>query len=359
MIRRFCVALLVLSCLSACGKEEGAAKADAKPPLSVPIARVVPGSMPVLFSVPGSVVSDDRMDLSSRVVGFIQRIDAREGHKVSKGDLLVQIDPADINEAIRQGQADVVAARNDLDDAERDVEKYGKLAIDGYAPTETLRKSKVRRDIARSSLSKAEATLASANAQRTYASIVSPVDGVVVARYRNPGEMATTGQPILTLESRRNLVLRVFIPERQMVQVGQGMEVGARIDALPRGLVGVVSRLVPSGDPMTRRYQVDIALPTDQPLLPGMFGRAEFPLGQVSALLVPQAAVSRRGGLDGVFVVDSTGMARFRWLRLGREWQGQVEVVSGLSPNEWIAVQADERLHDGVAVAIDEENGDG
>lgn len=356
MIRRFCVALLALSCLSACGKDDGAAKTEAKSPLSVPIARVVPGNMPVLFSVPGSVVSDDRIDLSSRVVGFIQRLDVREGYKVAKGELLVQIDPADINEAIRQGQAGVIAARNDLEDAERDVEKYDKLAVAGWAPTETLRKAKVRRDIARSSLSKAEAALASANAQRTYASIVSPIDGVVVARYRNPGEMATTGQPILTLESRRNLVLRVFIPERQMVQVGQGMEVGARIDALPRGLVGTVSRLVPSGDPMTRRYQVDIALPADQPLLPGMFGRAEFPLGQVRALLVPQTAVIRRGGLDGVFVVDRNQTIRFRWLRLGREWQGQVEVVDGLSSNERIVVQADDQLRDGVIIS---ENGDG
>lgn len=359
MIRGFCVAIMAMAGLAACGKDDGTATAAANQPISVPTARVVPGTLPVLFSVPGSVVSDDRIDLSSRVVGFIQRLDVREGHKVSKGDLLVQIDPADINEAIRQGQAGVVAARNDLEDAERDVEKYGKLAVDGYAPAETLRKAKVRRDIARSSLSKAEAGLASANAQRTYASIVSPVDGVVVARYRNPGEMATTGQPILTLESRRNLVLRVFIPERQMVQIGQGMPVGARIDAMPQGLLGTVSRLVPSGDPMTRRYQVDIALPADQPLLPGMFGRAEFPLGQASALLVPQAAVTRRGGLDGVFVVDPAGAVRFRWLRLGREWQGQVEVVSGLSPNEWIVVQADERLHDGVTVAIAEENGDG
>ena len=359
MIGRLCVVALALACLSACGKDDAAASAANTQQVSVPTARVVPGTLPVFFSVPGSVVSDDRIDLSSRVVGFIQRLDVREGHKVSKSELLVQIDPADINEAIRQGQAGVVAARNDLEDAERDVEKYGRLAVDGYTPAETLRKAKVRRDIARSSLNRAEAALASANAQRTYASIVSPVDGVVVARYRNPGEMATTGQPILTLESRQNLVLRVFIPERQMARIGQGMEVGARIDALPQGLAGTVSRVVPSGDPTTRRYQVDIALPAGQPLLPGMFGRAEFPLGDVSALLVPQTAVTRRGGLDGIFVVDQNGIARFRWLRLGRKWQGQVEVVDGLSPNEWIVLQADERLRDGVAISLVPESQDG
>jgi RND family efflux transporter MFP subunit len=349
MISRLGLAILVLSCLSACGKDDAAT--PGAPRVAVSTVILQQGEMPVLFSVPGSVVSDDRIDLSSRVVGFIQHIDVREGHRVAKGDRLVQIDPADINEAIRQNQAGVAAARNDLEDAERDVEKYSKLAAGGYAPTETLRKAKVRGEIARSSLAKAQAALASANAQRSYSSILSPVDGVVVARYRNPGEMATTGQPILTLESRQNLVLRAFVPEMQVTRIGQGMAVGVRVDALPgQTLSGSVTRIVPSGDPTTRRYQVDILLPPGQPLLPGMFGRAEFPLGQSPALLVPRAALVRRGGLDGVFVVDPANMARFRWLRLGREWQGQVEVVDGLSAGERIVTQADATVRDGVII---------
>ena len=349
MISRLCIVALALVCLSACGKDDASGTGTSQQ-LAVPTMRVAPGTLPILFSVPGSVVSDDRIDLSSRVVGFIQRLDVREGHKVSKGELLVQIDPADINEAIRQGQAGVVAARNDLEDAQRDVEKYEKLAASGWAPTETLRKATVRRDIARSSLTKAEAAFASANAQKSYATIISPVDGVVVGRYRNPGEMAIAGQPILTLESRQNLVLRVFAPEAQMARITQGMDATAHIDALPQPLTGKVGRVVPSGDPTTRRYQVDVILPADLPVLPGMFGRVEFPLGETSSLVVPRAALSRKGGLDGVYVVDQSGIARFRWLRLGREWQDQIEVVDGLNSGESIVAQTDERLRDGVSI---------
>jgi len=342
--------LLAALCLTGCGKADNAAVFPATR-LTVPTAVIQAGEMPVLFSVPGSVVSDDRIDLSSRVVGFIQRLEVREGQAVAKGDLLVQIDPADINEAIRQSQAGVAAARNDLDDAERDVVKYVKLAADGYAPAETLRKAKIRRDIAQSTLAKAQSVQASANAQRNYAAILSPVDGVVVARYRNVGEMAATGQPILTLESRRNIVLRVFVPETQMTKIMQDMSVGATIDALPnQALHGTVHRIVPSGDPTTRRYQVDVSFWSEQPVLPGMFGRVEFPLGQTQALLVPRQAVTRRGGLDGVFIVDQGNIARFRWLRLGREWQGQVEVVDGLAVGERIVLRVDDALRDGVIV---------
>jgi len=270
---------------------------------------------------------------------------------VTKGDSLVQIDPADINEAIRQSQAGVTAARNDLDDAERDVEKYAKLVADGFVPTETLRKAKVRRDIAQSTLAKAQAALASALAQRNYAEILSPVDGVVVGRYRNVGEMATTGQPILTLESRQHLVLRVFVPEMQMAKIAKGMAIEAKVDALPnQDLPGSIHRIVPSGDPTTRRYQVDVSLLPELSILPGMFGRVEFPLGQAKVLLIPRQALTRRGGLEGVFTVDETNTARFRWLRLGRSWQELVEVVDGLSPGERIVLHVDDALRDGVIV---------
>ena len=68
-----------------------------------------------------------------------------------------------------------------LDDATRDVEKYETLSDKGFLATETLRKAKVRREIARSTLAKAESALGQAKAQLTYADIASPADGVVVA----------------------------------------------------------------------------------------------------------------------------------------------------------------------------------
>lgn len=64
--------------------------------------------------------------MSSRVVGFIEQLDVRDGQKVSRGDLLVRIDPSDIDEAIRQAQASVRTSQKDLEDAEQGVQKYVK-----------------------------------------------------------------------------------------------------------------------------------------------------------------------------------------------------------------------------------------
>lgn len=358
MVNQLRVTFLVIALsLSACG--DGNKKAYTEPrKMRVPTELVQTADIPNIDSEPGSVVSDDRIDLSSRVVGFIRNLDVREGQKVKKGDVLVRIDPSDVNEAIRQAQAGVAAARNDLADAERDLKAFTTGATQGWASTDTKLKAQVRRDIAQTTLTKAEAALVSAQAQQAYTTISSPVDGVVVARYKHSGDMATTGVPILTIESRQVLLFKVFIPESNVGRITPGMPASVRIDALPGGTIkGAVQRIIPSGDPVTRRYQVDLALAVSPEILPGMFGRAEFVLGSSPAPVISKQALFRRGGLEGVFVVDGNNVAHFRWLRLGREWNRSMEVTSGLSVGERILSQVDDTVRDGTIILAEGKDG--
>jgi RND family efflux transporter MFP subunit len=324
----------------------------AEPSAGLATVTVVEREVPVTYSVPGSVVSDGRIDVSSRVVGFIQQLDVREGQTVSRGDLLVRIDPSDIHEAIRQAEASVRASREDLDDAKADVEKYSKLAVTGAIAAETLRKAKVRVDVAQALLDKAQAALAAANAQKGYATITSPVDGVVVSVARRTGEMATAGTPLLTVESREVLLFKTFVAESRLTQIDPKAEVKVRIDTLKdKVFPGRVRGIVPSGDDITRRYEINIILPSDPALVPGMFGRADFSLGSRKTLLVPRAAIVHRGGLDGVFVLDGHS-ARFRWLRTGKDIGDAVEVNAGLTAGEAILIGPTDALSDGAIVNL-------
>ncbi|RAI43863.1 efflux RND transporter periplasmic adaptor subunit [Rhodoplanes roseus] len=347
------IGLLCIACLLVLtGCEEEAPKATFdRPRLPLRIATVEAIDLPDVYSVPGTVVSDDRIDLSSRVVGFIKRLDVREGQRVAKGDLLVEIDPADTDEAIRQAKAGVTAARTDLEDAEHDVTKYTGLAEKGAASGEVLRKAVVRRDSARSTLARSEAALAAAEAQRAYASIPSPVDGVVVIRHKQQGDLATAGTPLLTIESRQRLLFKVYVAEGQLSRLKLSMPASVRIDALPGQVIeGTIQRIVPSGDPVTRRFEVSVAVPPDPALMPGMFGRAEIVFGSTSGIIIPLQAKVQRGGLDGIYVVGSDNLARFRWLRLGRQRDGFVEVTAGLSQGEAIVVVPTTALREGAVV---------
>ncbi|ADZ68703.1 efflux RND transporter periplasmic adaptor subunit [Polymorphum gilvum] len=317
---------------------------------ALPVTQVMLADVPVTYTVPGSVISDGRIEVSSRVVGFIEQLDVREGQKVSRGDLLVRIDQTDIDEAIQQAQAGVRAADEDLQDAEFDVQKFEGLARSGSVSTETLRKAKVRVDVARATLDGARSTLAAAEAQKDYATITSPVDGVVVSVARRSGEMATAGSTILTVESREVLLFKAFVSEGNLAAIDPNTPVTIRIDALDNAkFTGRIRGIVPSGDDVTRRYEINVILPKDQRLLPGMFGRAEIILGTQKSVLVPAKAIVRRGGLDGVFVVEER-TARFRWLRTGQVLGDTVEVVSGLSGGETILAAANDAVRDGSAI---------
>ena len=316
--------------------------------------RVEETEIPMTYTTPGSVISDGRIEVSSRVVGFIQQLDVREGQKVQRGDLLVRIDPADIDEAIRQAEASMRASQEDLDDAQLDVEKYLRLSSSGAIASETLRKAKVRVDVARANLDKARAALAAAEAQKRYATITSPVDGVIISVARRRGEMATTGATLLTVESHEVLLFKAFVAESKLTLIDPKTLVSVRIDALKGSeFTGRIRGIVPSGDDITRRYEINIVLPNDPRLAPGMFGRADFVLGSRKALLIPREALVHRGGLDGVFVLNGAS-ARFRWLRTGQEIGEAVEVVAGLSAGETVLVGAGDAIRDGDAISNSE-----
>ena len=341
---------LVLFALTAATASGASAGAPAKAPQPVRVVTAERENVPVTYTVPGSVISDGQIEVSSRLVGFIEQLDVREGEHVARGDLLVRIDPTDIEEAIRQAGAGVRAAKDDLRDSELDVEKYEGLARKGAVATETLRKAQVRVDVAKATLDQARSALAAAEAQKTYASITSPVDGVVVSVAKRSGEMATAGATILTVESRDVLLFRAYISESRLAAIDPGLTVAVRIDSLNDAVFeGHVRGVVPSGDDVTRRYEINIVLPKNPRLVPGMFGRAEIVLGDREVTAIPRTALVRRGGLDGVFVLDGT-IARFRWLRTGRDFGNSIEVVSGLSDGEEILATANDSVRDGSVV---------
>ena len=322
-------------------------------PVALRAEGVEPRKVRTAYRVPGQVVADDRVQIASRISGFIQEVTVREGDRIAAGDLLVAIDPADVNGEIRRREAGLESAGAVLADARRDVTQFTTLLDQGGIPADTLRKAQVRLSVAEAALAQAEAALHTALAQRRYTRIESPVDGVVVARERQPGDLATPGLPILVLESRQSLVFQTFVAERHIGSIAPGDAVTVQLDAVGRSVAGQVLRIVPSGDPATRRYEVKVSLPVDAALLPGMFGRADFTLGSREALLVPMAAFTERLGLDGVFVVEEPGVARFRWIRWRDAQTGFREVTAGLEPAERVILDPPEDLTDGAPVITD------
>lgn len=342
----FLLALTLATCSEAEQKSPQAA-----PAVKIATETVRIENLPRYYAAPGSVVSDETIQIASRASGFIQQITVREGDHIAAGALLAQIDPKDLEGAIQQTEAGLKAAETELEDAARDAARIARLAASGTAAAEMVRKAQVRSRLAQARKSEAIAARDTARAQLRYTSITSPVDGVVVQRLVEPGGLATPGNPLLVIMSDRALLFETYIPESLMAVIRIGDPASIFIDALSVRRDGEVVRIVPAGDTQTRRFLVKIAFTDQSGLLSGMFGRAQLPTGEDRSPVIPPAAMVERGGLRGVFEIDDTRTARFRWLRTGRETSAWIEVQAGLNGGERIAVSGLDALRDGMPVA--------
>ena len=312
--------------------------------IKLPVAKVKTTDIPIVYTVIGSVVSDARVHVSSRITGYIKNIYLHEGQKVKKNQLLVTLDEADVEGAIDQVKASVAKARSALHDAETDVKHYETLFKKRIISDIKLRKISLQRDVLKDSLKEALAALKIAISQRNYTRILSPVEGVVVDRQKRNGDLALPGAPILTVESEQGLLFETNIPESCVKYIKVGNSIPVKIDALEKHLKGVIIRAVPSGDPVTRRFQVKISLPEQEGLLPGMFGRAKIDIGREKILAINKSALVSRGGLEGIFILDQNNSICFRWLRIGRQWQNLLEVTAGVKGGEKFVALADPQL---------------
>lgn len=294
----------------------------------------------------GSVVSDSRIEVSSRLSGYLSELRVREGDNIHAGQSIARIDAPDVDAAIRQAEAGRIAAQAAHDDANIDLDRFRQLHAKGFISDSDLRKMQLKVDATRETLNQAIAALDNAQEQRRYALITSPVSGTVVSVLSKPGDLVVPGAPILFVEGSRDLLFETNVNERQIATLRAGQPVTVTLDGIARPLTGRIARIVPSADPVTRTFPVKIALNAGG-IMPGMFGRAELPLGQNDAVVLPRAALVERGGLTGAFVVDAQQALRFRWLRLGREWSDRVEVLAGIGAGEQVALTVAEDAHEG------------
>jgi len=192
----------------------------------------------------------------------------------------------------------------------------------------------------------------------SYATLQAPFAGVVTEKRIEPGNMASPGQPLLTLEDTRAFRLEVRLDESRAASVQPGVEIAVSLDAPTSagagsaaaiaGRVAEVSRML---DPGSHDFLVKIDLPQSAPgLRSGMFGRALLRGPAHRGIAVPSAALVRRGQIAYVYVVDASRTATLRMVNAAEDSGGRVEIRAGLVAGEQIVVDPPATLVDGSPV---------
>ncbi len=332
--------------LAGCGGEPPASPAVEERAVTAQVETVTPTLLKHQHSAPATLVAAERAEVSSRLMGHIRDIAVVEGQRVAAGQRLFSVDPIDIEGQIEQTRQSLRQAEHAARDARIDFERYERLYKEEVVPRQQLEKMQLQLDLANSRVEQARAGLGTAMGQLRYAAVPAPIAGVVTRKLAHTGDMAVPGQPVLVIENPARLQVETQVGEAIFRGLKLGQTVEVEVDGQAERIQARVARLAPAADPVSRTFMVrlDIATPG---LMSGAFARVLFPLEAREGLRVPASALVRRAGIEGVFVVDSDGVAQFRMLRTGTREGGLVEVQAGLTAGERIVVEGAERLQTG------------
>lgn len=355
MRRRVLAPVFLASVLAGCGGGGGGGP-EARP-AKVRVATAAPHDFAVRLRVAGRVAPpvDRQASVSSPVAGRLQELEAREGQRVRKGDVLARVDARPLEESVRSAEAALkraeadAAFRRDVAKRSRDLYEKGVVArqeadADGSAAV-----------AAEAAVVEATSALSAARRSRGWAEIAAPFDGVVVRVLRHPGEQVdgTAASPVVevagldplevSLDAPPDALARLRVGDAAEVSAGSGAPLAARITRVAGSLDaaslvgGVRLRFSGASPPLALGTPVDVTLTLER--LPG-------------AVAVPRRAVRRsaEGATEVVAVVD--GKSKATPVTLGPEDGDLVAVRSGLKVGDVVVVEDPLGLSDGVPVEI-------
>ncbi|MBI3181353.1 MAG: efflux RND transporter periplasmic adaptor subunit [Myxococcales bacterium] len=356
MIRSLALALLLLA---ACSKPEGSAARSPKGPLAFPVEveEVASRDVEYTLSAVGSVEAFERVQVTARVAGVVDRVRFSEGQSVKEGTVLAEIEPTRFSLAVRSAKAAVEKAA--AAKAEADAGLKRRESVDEKSPGlirgEELETWRTRALAAAAELQSAEVALAQAELNVRDAYVRAPVSGVLQTRTVQTGQYVQPGTVLATLLRREPLLLRFKVPEPDAPRLRVGMVARFALRGEARPYSSRITHVADAADEGSRMVAVtaEVDDPEKDKLRPGAFAEVTVPVGKSGGSpVVPQTSVrpSERGFL--AFVVED-GLAKERVLELGlRTPDGKVEVRGGLSVGESLVVRGAEALRDGVKVSV-------
>ncbi|MDX9754879.1 MAG: efflux RND transporter periplasmic adaptor subunit [bacterium] len=294
----------------------------------------------------GSIQSRSTTNIASKIMASIRTIAVRPGDAVKQGQLLVTLDDRDLQSRLDQARRGLEAAKAAYDQAKIDKDRYEKLLRDRSVPQTQYDNMASAERIAMARYQQAQEAVTEAEVMLSYAKIYSTMSGTITEKFADPGNIATPGQPILTMYDPNNMRVEVAVREQLTNRLKIGQSVNVVIDAINKQLDGTVQEIVPSANPASRSVLVKVAIPKVDDVYPGMFGRIQIPLDPVQYLLIPKKAVRKVGQLELVSVKED-GKIVTRAVRTGGQWGEDLEILSGLSEGEDVVVESTEEYHHG------------
>lgn len=350
------VLFLVSIITASCSSSDKQLDIDDSPVVKVVLNQTAINDQNQYLSVSGKIQAKNSADLSTRMMGFVKKVHVNVGDKVKKGQLLVSINNTDLQAKKAQVDASIAQAQTAFINAEKNYNRFKNLFASSSISQKEMDDMTANYQMAKAGLESAKQMKNEINAQFTYSNIKAPFSGIITNKNIDAGDMANPGMPLVSLESPKDFEVLAMVPETEISEIEKGTDVNVLVKSIDKTVKGKVIEVSTSAKNTGGQYLVKVNLEkTNVSILSGMFATVQFPLEQKTKsemVLIPMDVIVKNGQLSGVYTVSQTNRALLRWLRLGRTYGNNVEVLSGLNANESYIISADGKLFNGAKIRI-------
>jgi RND family efflux transporter MFP subunit len=350
-----------LTLMLSCGKEKKEV-ANNDPAIPVKVSGIAADNNPNFVSASGKIEAENSANVSTRMMGYVTKVNVKVGQKVSAGQLLVSINNTDLQAKKAQVDASILQATAAYNNAKKDFDRFTALFNQQSASQKELDDMTSRYEMAKAGLEGAKQMRNEVLAQFSYSNITAPFSGEVTNTFVKEGDMANPGMPLVCIEGASHLQVTAMVSESDITSIQNGMIVKVLVKSTNQELKGKVIEVSGSAKNTGGQYLVKINLNTNNTkVLSGMFVNVQFPLVSkkqtttttTNKVVVPESALIHQGQLTGIYTIGNKDVAILRWLRIGKTFGNKVEVLSGLSANEQYILSAEGKLFNGAKVKID------
>ncbi|MCG2584668.1 efflux RND transporter periplasmic adaptor subunit [Massilia sp. TS11] len=339
-----------LAVLTGCSKPEPKGE-DIRPVRAITLAA---DTVAIQAEFAGEVRARVESRLGFRVPGKITSRLVEVGSVVKRGQVLMQLDPQDLQLAQAQANAGLRAAETNRDLAQAELKRYQELREKNFVSQAVLDAKLSTYKAAQASVDQAQAAYKGQTNQAAYSSLVSDIDGVVTAVDAEVGQVVAAGTPVVRVAKAGEKEIVIGIPEDKVDTLRQVPDVAVRLWANPKEVLkGKIREVSPVADPQTRTYTTKVSVPeapADVKL--GMTALVQFTAAApVPMIKVPLTALFHEKNKTSVWVVDK-GAVQLVPVQVGGTSGNDILLTSGVKPGQTVVTAGVNQLKNGQKVKV-------
>ena len=339
----------------------------------VDVMDVKPAPTSQTLTLPGETSAWYRTTIYSRVSGYLDKWLVDIGDRVKKGQVLATIDTPDLDSQLDAAKAELNAAEAETKVKESEAE-FARTSYDRWrdlpAGVVSVQEREAKKAAFDSSIAQLNAARARVNVDQAkvngltslaaFKSVSAPFDGVITERRIDPGDLVTAGStasttPLFVIEQSDRIRVFTSVPQ----DVAEKLKVGSPVRVLTgggsgRAYEGQIVRMTGSLDPKARTMRIEADLPNpDYALAPGMYVRTQIQFTRQASMQLPASALIFRSNEPQVAVVGKDDKIEFRNVVIASDDGNSVEISSGVSEGERVALNISSRITNGQKVAVE------